>query len=75
MSERNTMHIANWGNFPTVDTLSYNQLSIAELASFIRDNHGFIARGKGRSYGDASLSDNPKKTDWLLSVRCVKDAE
>jgi uncharacterized protein (TIGR02145 family) len=27
------------------------------------------------SYGDASLSDNPKKTDWLLSVRCVKDAE
>ncbi|SFS31326.1 FAD/FMN-containing dehydrogenase [Succinivibrio dextrinosolvens] len=50
------MHFANWGNFPTVDTLSYNQLSIAELASFIRDNHGFIARGNGRSYGDASLN-------------------
>ena len=27
------------------------------------------------SYGDASLSDNPKNTDWLLSVRCLKDAE
>lgn len=46
------------GNYPTVDTLSYNQLSIAELASFIRDNHGFIARGNGRSYGDASLNLN-----------------
>ncbi len=50
------MHFANWGNFPTVDTLSYNQVSIAELASFVRDNHGFIARGNGRSYGDASLN-------------------
>ena len=27
------------------------------------------------SYGDASLSDNPKNTDWLLSVRCLKDAK
>mgnify|MGYP002769772369 FL=1 len=52
------MHFANWGNYPTVDTLSYNQLSIAELASFISDNHGFIARGNGRSYGDASLNRN-----------------
>ena len=27
------------------------------------------------SYGDASLSDNPKNTGWLLSVRCLKDAK
>ena len=52
------MHFANWGNYPTVDTLSYNQLSIAELAPFIRDSHSFIARGNGRSYGDASLNRN-----------------
>lgn len=31
------MHFANWGNYPTVATLSYNQLSIAELASFINN--------------------------------------
>ncbi|GIX42495.1 MAG: FAD-linked oxidase [Leptospiraceae bacterium] len=47
--------VANWGNFPVVN---------ANIYSFNRLNHlrqtkvPFIVRGLGRSYGDASLSDN-----------------
>ena len=52
------MHIANWGNFPTVETQSYKQLSMADLSSFVTSNKEFIARGNGRSYGDASLNKN-----------------
>jgi len=48
--------IANWGNYPVVDSniLSFNNPS--ELRDIVEKESSFIPRGNGRCYGDASLA-------------------
>lgn len=54
--------IGNWGNYPVLETneilFSVQHQVINELAN----NNEIIARGNGRCYGDASLSENILKT-------------
>lgn len=51
-------NISNWGNFPKADSRIYEPDRLEYVESFVAKNHSIIARGNGRCYGDASLSDN-----------------
>src|SRR5215467_3687700 len=48
--------IANWGNYPVIDSkvLAFN--SESKLRSIVAQEKSLIAHGNGRCYGDASLS-------------------
>jgi FAD/FMN-containing dehydrogenase len=54
--------IANWGNYPVVETEEKSFSFIEELAQIVADNRPLIARGNGRCYGDASLAGNTVST-------------
>ncbi|HZH94991.1 MAG TPA: FAD-binding oxidoreductase [Flavisolibacter sp.] len=54
--------IANWGNYPVVETEERSFSFIEELAQIVADNRPLIARGNGRCYGDASLAGNTVST-------------
>lgn len=48
--------LSGWGNFPSADCPAYRPEKRRELATILREHAGHIlARGMGRSYGDASL--------------------
>lgn len=47
--------IANWGNFPHVEAEIHEALQPPALARTLAGQPALIARGLGRSYGDASL--------------------
>lgn len=50
--------IANWGNYPVLESEEYSFSSIEALRdTVLRDHEAFIARGNGRCYGDASLGE------------------
>jgi decaprenylphospho-beta-D-ribofuranose 2-oxidase len=52
------IRIGNWNNYPTRE-VEEKSFSIKEnIASYIHSHHTIIARGNGRCYGDASLSEN-----------------
>lgn len=62
--------IANWGNYPAMESdeqlFSYDE----QLQEIIRTSPHFIPRGNGRCYGDASLAEetvNTIKYDKILS--------
>ncbi len=48
--------IANWGNYPVVETEEKSFSFLEELRSIVLQKQSFIARGNGRCYGDASLA-------------------
>lgn len=50
--------ISNWGNYPIVHTDEKSFSSMNQLNALIQSEEGAIARGLGRCYGDASLSDS-----------------
>src|SRR6185312_12165942 len=50
--------IANWGNYPAIESEEVQFTSISELKNIVTSNATAIARGNGRCYGDASLSSN-----------------
>ena len=61
--------IANWGNYPVVESNEVHFRSINELQKIVNSITSAIARGNGRCYGDASLSDvtiSTLKYDKLL---------
>lgn len=61
--------IANWGNYPIVESNEVQFSSINELQKIVNSSTSAIARGNGRCYGDASLSDvtiSTLKFDKLL---------
>ena len=68
-------HIANWGNYPIVET-DEKSFSLAEqLTDTLLQSDGIIARGNGRCYGDASLEKNTISTlkfDKILSFDTEK---
>jgi len=50
--------IANWGNFPKIDSTILETSNKDEIINFIKNNNSLIPRGNGRSYGDASLANH-----------------
>lgn len=62
--------IANWGNYPVVETNEKSFTFDEELEDLLSGNESFIPRGNGRCYGDASLAKNTISTlkyDKVLS--------
>jgi decaprenylphospho-beta-D-ribofuranose 2-oxidase len=62
--------VANWGNYPVVETEERSFSFAAQLADTLLQSDGLIARGNGRCYGDASLEKNTVSTlryDKILS--------
>ena len=48
--------IANWGLYPSVECDTFTSNDYEKLKKFIKENKQVIARGNGRCYGDASIS-------------------
>lgn len=49
--------LAGWGNYPHVETTLFRPETIADLTTAFNEPKQILARGNGRSYGDASLCD------------------
>lgn len=54
--------IANWGNYPAIESNEKTFLFREELEQYIQNSKDFIPRGNGRCYGDASLAPNTIST-------------
>jgi FAD/FMN-containing dehydrogenase len=54
--------IANWGNYPVMETDEKSFSFADQLADTLLQSDGVIARGNGRCYGDASLAPNTVST-------------
>ena len=52
------MKIANWGNYPIIEGQEFSPKNQSEINQIIKALPSCIARGNGRSYGDASLHEN-----------------
>lgn len=66
--------IANWGNYPALETDERSFSFIDELQQYVQATEGFIPRGNGRCYGDASLAGKTVSTlkfDKILSFDTV----
>lgn len=48
--------IANWGNYPAIESNILSFSSHSQLREIIKSQQTMIARGNGRCYGDASLA-------------------
>lgn len=62
--------IANWGNYPVMESDEHNFGYLEEMRQYVRTTQNFIPRGNGRCYGDASLATNTLTTtrfDKILS--------
>jgi decaprenylphospho-beta-D-ribofuranose 2-oxidase len=62
--------IANWGNYPAIESEEKSFAFDEQLQELFRTEAHFIARGNGRCYGDASLADvtiSTLKYDKVLS--------
>lgn len=57
--------VTNWGNFPTVEKEIKSEDSLQKIKDFVSNNNEIIARGNGRCYGDASLSEHIFSTKRL----------
>lgn len=49
--------VTNWGNYPIMESEEITFRTIGELKSQLNTDKAVIARGNGRCYGDASLSE------------------
>ena len=66
--------IANWGNYPVLESDEANFVFLEQLKGSIAEKKTIIARGNGRCYGDASLGENTLSTlkfDKILSFDTV----
>src|SRR6201991_2615544 len=62
--------IANWGNYPVMESDEHSFTYLEDMRKYVPTANGFIARGNGRCYGDASLSTTTvctTKFDKILS--------
>lgn len=57
--------ITNWGLYPVIDAEMKSGETLREVKNFLMENKEVIARGNGRSYGDAALSDTIFSTKRL----------
>ncbi len=66
-----TKKIANWGNYPVMESEEGSFRTIGELKTLLATDKAVIARGNGRCYGDASLSEvtvSTLKYDKIISL-------
>ncbi len=62
--------LAGWGNYPRIECALAHPRYIDELPGLLDRTHSLIARGNGRSYGDAALSpDLAVATRYLNRIR------
>lgn len=54
--------IANWGNYPVMESDERSFQFIEELQQVVAQKNEMVARGNGRCYGDASLADTTVST-------------
>lgn len=62
--------VTNWGNFPVVEKELKSEDTLRKIQDFVKGNNEIIARGNGRCYGDASLSEHifsTKRLNKLMS--------
>lgn len=64
------IELANWTNYPKQE-VAFSEFAFRDdILSYVKENDSLIARGNGRCYGDASLSDenvlSTLKTDQIL---------
>ena len=67
--------IANWGNYPVMETEEKTFIFKEQLAEAVLHSDNIIARGNGRCYGDASLAKHTISTlkyDKVLSFDTEK---
>lgn len=57
--------VTNWGNFPVLEKEMKSEDSIEKIKQFVEEKNEIIARGNGRCYGDAALSENIFSTKRL----------
>ena len=57
--------VTNWGNFPVVEKEIKSEDSLQKIINFVDNSNEIIARGNGRCYGDASLSEHIFSTKRL----------
>ena len=57
--------VTNWGNYPVVEKEMKSEDSLDKIKEFVKNRNEVIARGNGRCYGDASLSENIFSTKRL----------
>lgn len=57
--------VTNWGNYPVVEKEMKSEDAIHKIKDFVQNNNEIIARGNGRCYGDASLSEHIFSTKRL----------
>lgn len=62
-------HLAGWANYPTLRAEIATPADRDELAAYLRVHDRFIARGNGKSYGDAALAPRVVSTLGLRRVR------
>lgn len=60
-----TQKVTNWGNFPVAEKEVKSEDSLQKIKDFVKSNNEIIARGNGRCYGDASLSEHIFSTKRL----------
>jgi len=61
--------LSGWGNFPCMDALVTEPENIIQVHQAVLDNERIIARGNGRSYGDAAIGEQVLSTLALCQVR------
>lgn len=67
---KNTIRsIASWGNYPRVKAELFEPTNPVEIQALILENERIIARGNGKSYGDAALA--PKLLSTLKLNRII----
>jgi FAD/FMN-containing dehydrogenase/short-subunit dehydrogenase len=48
--------VSNWGLYPKTESRVFHPETVADVQALMQEHHALIARGNGRCYGDASLS-------------------
>lgn len=67
--------IANWGNYPVMESDEKTFSFTEDIQQYVKQTTGYIPRGNGRCYGDASLADKTVSTlkyDKILSFDTEK---
>ena len=50
------MRVSGWGRYPQVETTCLDMRDVEDARAALAANASLIARGNGRSYGDAALN-------------------
>jgi FAD/FMN-containing dehydrogenase len=60
--------IGGWGNYPRIKAEIHSAGNLSQVIDHIKNKSNIIARGNGRSYGDAALSDTILSTLHLSRI-------